>query len=33
MEKAWFIPPMEYVPNGRGIMVLIEYSLMVYSPN
>ena len=24
--------PVEYSPNGRGIMVPMEYNLMVYSP-
>ena len=33
MEKAWFMAPMEYIPNRKGIMVPIEYALMVYSPN
>ena len=25
--------PVEYSPNGRGIMVPMEYNLMVYSPH
>ena len=33
MEKAWFIAPMEYSPNGKDIMVPMEYTLTVYSPN
>ena len=33
MEKAWFMAPMEYIPNGKGIIVPIEYTLTVYSPN
>ena len=33
IEKAWFMAPMEYIPNKKGIMVPIEYALMVYSPN
>ena len=31
--KAWFMAPMEYSPNGRGIMDPMEYPLVVYSPN
>ena len=33
MEKAWFMAPMEYIPNGKGIIVPIEYTLTVFSPN
>ena len=33
MEKAWSIVPMEYNLNEKGIMVPMEYTLMVYSPN
>ena len=33
MEKAWFMFPMEYILNGKGIIVPIEYTLTVYSPN
>ena len=33
MEKAWFMTPMGYIPNEKGIMVPIEYTLMVYNPN
>ena len=33
MEKTWFMAPMEYIPNGKGIIVPIEYTLTVYSPN
>ena len=32
IEKTWFMDPVEYSPNGRGIMVPMEYNLMVYSP-
>ena len=32
IEKAWFLPPMEYNPNRKGIMAPVEYSLMVCSP-
>ena len=33
MEKAWFMAPMEYSPNGKGIMAPVEYTPMVCSPN
>ena len=33
MEKAWSIVPMEYNPNRKDIMALMEYTLMVYSSN
>ena len=33
MEIAWFMVPVEYIPNGKGIIIPIEYTLMVYSPN
>ena len=33
MEKARSIVPMEYNLNEKGIMVPMEYTLMVYSPN
>ena len=33
MEKAWFMVPMEYNPNGKDIMASAEYTLMVYSDN
>ena len=33
MEKAWFMAPMEYIPNRKGIIVLIEYTITVNSPN
>ena len=33
MEKAWFMAPMEFSPNGKGIAAPMEYTLMVYSPN
>ena len=29
LEKAWFMAPMEYSPNGKGIMVPTEFSPMV----
>ena len=32
MEKAWFMVPMEYSPNGKVIMAPREYTPMVYSP-
>ena len=31
-EKAWFMAPMEYSPNGKCIMAPMEYTLKVYSP-
>ena len=31
MEKAWFMAPTEYSPNGKGIMVPKKYIL--YSSN
>ena len=33
MEKTWFMAPMEYNPNGKGIAAPKKYVLMVYSPN
>ena len=33
IEKAWFLALMEYSPNGKRIMALMEYILMVYSSN
>ena len=33
MKKAWFMARMEYNPNGKSIMVPMEYNNMVYSPN
>ena len=24
MEKAWFMDPMEYNPNGKGVMVPVK---------
>ena len=33
MEKAWFMAPMEYSPNRKGITAPMEHTLMVYSPN
>ena len=33
IEKAWFMVPIEYSPNGKDIMTPIEYTSMVYSPN
>ena len=33
IEKAKFMMQMEYSPNGKGIMALREYSLVVYIPN
>ena len=33
MEKAWFMAPMEYILNGKGIIVPIESTLTLYSPN
>ena len=32
MEKAWFVVPVEYNPNGKGKMSPMGYTLMVYSP-
>ena len=32
MEKAWFMASMEYIPNGKGIIVPIEYTLTVIVP-
>ena len=32
MEKAWFMTPMKYSPNWKGIMAPMEYTSMVYSP-
>ena len=29
MEKAWFMAPMEYIPNRKGIIVPIEYTITV----
>ena len=33
MEKAWFMAPVECNFNGKGILVPIEYIIMVYSVN
>ena len=33
MEKAWFMAPMEFSPNGQGIPAPMEYTLMIYSPS
>ena len=33
MEKGYFMVPMEYSPNGKGVMAPMEYTPMVYSPN
>ena len=33
MEKAWFMAPMEYGPNGTDIMAPMDYTPMVNSPN
>ena len=33
MEKTWFMAPMEYSPNRKGITTTMEYTPMVYSPN
>ena len=33
LEMTWFMVPVEYIPNGKGIIIPIEYTLMVYSPN
>ena len=33
MKTPWFIVPMEYNPNGNGIIALMENTLMVHSPN
>ena len=33
MEKLWLMAPVEYSPNGKGIMASIKYTLMVYSPH
>ena len=33
MEKAWFMAPVECNFNGKGILVPIEYIIMVYSLN
>ena len=33
MEKAYFIVPMEYSPNGKDIIARMEYILIAYSPN
>ena len=33
MEKTWFMAPMDYSPNGKGIMVPMDYNPMVYNPN
>ena len=31
MEKASFLAPVEYSPNGKGIMAPVEYTPFVYS--
>ena len=33
MKKAWFMAPMEYNPNGKGIIASVKYTFIVYSPN
>ena len=33
MEEAWFMAPVEYSSNGKGIMAPVEYIPMVYRPN
>ena len=33
MKKAWFMGPMEYISNGKGIKVSMKYNLLVYRPN
>ena len=33
MEKAWFMAPVEFSPDGKSITAPMEYTLMVYSPN
>ena len=33
MKMAWFVTPVEYSSNGKGIMAPMEYSRMVYRPN
>ena len=33
MENVWFKSPMEYSPDGKGIIVPMEYTHMVYNPN
>ena len=32
MKKVWFLAPLEYNHNGKGIMVPMKYIFMVYSP-
>ena len=32
MEKAWFMAPMDYTLNGKGIMAPKDYTLILYSP-
>ena len=32
MEKAWFVVPVEYNPNGKGKMSPMGYTPMAYSP-
>ena len=32
MEKAWFVAPTGYNPNGKGKMSPMGYTPMVYSP-
>ena len=33
MKKAWFMAPMEYRPNGKGILMPMKHAPMVDSPN
>ena len=33
MKKTWFMAPMEYNPNGKGITAPKKYALMVHGPN
>ena len=33
MEKTWLMVAMEYSPNEKDIMVPVEYTPMVNSPN
>ena len=33
MKKPWFMAPVEYSSNGKGIKVPMKYNLLVYRPN
>ena len=33
VEKAWFLGPVDYSPNGKSIMAPMEHTSMVYSFN